>query len=120
VTFHVDNAAIDINGDGFELAPPQKLSEDFEIDFSQHLGSFVAEVSQESGYRFWFFDRNVKLVDQGIALQQFQPFQFVNANKVAAEHGLDVVHFDFVCRFVLKNQIMINQVKNPIFTDMFK
>ena len=69
-------------GDNVELAPPQKLSEDFEIDFSQHLGSLVAEVSQESGYRFRFFDRNVNLADQGIALQQFQPFQFVDANQV--------------------------------------
>jgi hypothetical protein len=120
VTFLVDHAAVNINGDGFELAPPQKLSEDFEIDFSQHLGSLVAEVSQESGYRFRFFDRNVKLADQGIALQQFQPFQFVDANQVDAEHGFDVVHFDLVGRFVLKNQIIIDQVKNPIFTGMFK
>ena len=34
MTFHVDNVAVHINGDGFELAPPQKLSEDFEMDFS--------------------------------------------------------------------------------------
>jgi hypothetical protein len=90
------------------------------MDFSQHLGGLVAEVSQESGYRFWFFDRNVKLVDQGIALQQFQPFQFVKANKVAAEHGFDVVHFDLVGRFVFENQIIMDQVKNPISTGMFK
>jgi hypothetical protein len=115
MTFHIDDTAVNIDGDGFELAPPQELSEDFEFDFSQHLGSLVAEVSQESGYRFRFFDRNVKLADQGIALQQFQPFKFVDANQVAAEHGFDVVHFDLVGRFVLKNQIVINEVKNPIF-----
>jgi hypothetical protein len=120
VTFHVDHAAVNINGDGFELAPPQQLSEDIEMDFSQHLGSLVAKLSQESGYRFRFFNRNVKLVDQGIALQQFQPFQFVNSNKVAAEHCFDVVHFDFVGRSVLKNQIMIDQVKDPFFSGMFK
>jgi hypothetical protein len=43
-------------------------------------------------------------------------FQFVNANEVTAEQGLDVVHFDFVGGWVLKNQVVINQVKNPIFT----
>jgi hypothetical protein len=47
VTFHVDHAAVNINGNGFELTPPQQLSENFEIDFSQHLGSLVAEIPQE-------------------------------------------------------------------------
>ena len=74
---------------------------------------------QKPGYRFRFFDRNGKLVDQGIALQQFQPFQFVNSNEVTAEHGLDVVHFDFVGGGVLKNQVVINQVINPIFKRRF-
>jgi len=72
------------------------------------------------GYRFRFFDRNGKLVDQGIALQQFQPFQFVNSYEVTAVHGLDVVHFDFVGGCVPKNQVVINQVKNPIVTGMFE
>jgi hypothetical protein len=103
VTFHIDHTAVHINGDGFELAPSQQLSEDFEMDFSQHLGGLVAEVSQESGYRFRLFDRNTKLADQRVALQQFQPFQFVNAHQVAAEHALDVVHFDLVGGGVLKN-----------------
>jgi hypothetical protein len=39
---------------------------------------------------------NGKLIDQGIALQQFQPFQFVNSDEVKPEHGLDMVHFDLV------------------------
>ena len=69
---------------------------------------------------FRFFDRNVKLVDQGITLQQFQPFQFVNADQVAAEHGFDVVHFNFVGGCVLQDQIVIDQVKDPIFSGMFK
>jgi hypothetical protein len=34
-----------IDGDGFELALSQELSEEFEIDFSPHLGGLVAEVS---------------------------------------------------------------------------
>ena len=118
--FIIYPTAVNIDGDGFELALSQKLSEEFEIDFSQHLGGLVAEVSQEPRYRFRFFDRNGKLVDQGIALQQFQPFQFVDANQVAAAHGLDVVHFDFVGGCVLKNQVVINQIKNPIFTGMFE
>jgi hypothetical protein len=63
----------------------------------------LAEVSQKPRYRFRFFDRNGKLVDQGIALQQFQPIQFVNSNEVTAEHGLDMVHFGFFGRFCLKD-----------------
>ena len=39
---------IDINGDGFELALSQQLSEDLEVDFSQHVGCFVTEVSQKA------------------------------------------------------------------------
>jgi hypothetical protein len=120
MAFDIYHTAVNIDGDGFELALSQKLSEEFEIDFSQHLGGLVAEVSQEPRYRFRFFDRNGKLVDQRIVLQQFQPFQFVNSNEVTAEHGLDVVHFDFVGGCVLKNQVVINQVKTPIFTGMFE
>ena len=73
------HTAVNIDGDGFELAFSQELSKEFEIYFPQHLGRFVTEVSQESGYRFRFFGRNGKLTDQGIALQQFQPFQFVKS-----------------------------------------
>jgi len=29
-------------------------------------------------------------------------------------------HFDFVGGCVLKNQVVINQIKNPIFTGMFE
>ena len=36
-----------------------------------------------------------------------------SAAEVTAEHGLDVVHFDFVGGWVLKNQVVINQVKIP-------
>jgi hypothetical protein len=79
MAFDIYHTAVNIDGDGFELALSQELSEEFEIDFSQHLGRFVTEVSQEPGYHFRFFDRNGKLVDQGIALQQFQPFRFVNS-----------------------------------------
>jgi hypothetical protein len=53
-------------------------------------------------------------------LQQFQPFQFVNSNEITSQHGLDMVHFDFIGGGVLKNQVLINQVKNPIFTGMFE
>ena len=120
MAFDIYHTAVNIDGDGFELALSQELSEEFEIDFSQHLGGLVAEVSQKPRYRFRFFDRNGKLVDQGIALQQFQPFQFVNANEVSAEHGLDVVHFDFVGGWVLKDQFVINQVKNPILVGVFE
>jgi len=61
-----------------------------------------------------------KHADQGIALKQFQPVQFVNSNEVIAKHGLDVAHFDFVGGCVLKNQIIIDQVKNPIHPGVFK
>jgi hypothetical protein len=120
MAFDIYHTTVNIDGDGFELALSQELSEEFEINFPQHLGRFVAEVSKKPGYRFRFFDRNGKLIDQGIALQQFQPFQFVNSNEVAAKHGLDVVHFDFVSGCVLKNQIVINQVKNSIFTSILQ
>jgi hypothetical protein len=53
-------------------------------------------------------------------LQQFQPFQFVDANEVAAEHGFDMVHLDPVCRLCLKDQIMIDQVEDPISSGVFK
>jgi hypothetical protein len=65
----IDHTTVDIDGDGFELTLSQQLFEEFEIDFPEHLGRFVAEVSQEPGYRFRFFDGNGKLIDQGIALQ---------------------------------------------------
>ena len=116
MAFDIYHTAVNIDGDGFELALSQELSEEFEIDLSQHLGGLGAEVSQKLRYRFRFFDRNGKLLDQGIALQQFQPFQFVNSKEFTAEHGLDVVQFDFVGGCVLKNQIVIDQVKKPIFT----
>jgi len=38
------------------------------------------------------------------------------AVSIDAEHGLDGVHFDFVGGCVLKNQVVISQIKNPIFT----
>ena len=120
VAFHIDHAAVHINRDGFELASPQKLSEDLEVDLSQHLGCFVAEVSQESRYRFRFFDRNFELFDQRIALQQFQSFQFVDANEAAAEHSFEVVHLDPVGRLCIKDQIMIDQVEDPISPGVFK
>jgi hypothetical protein len=81
----IDHTAVDIEGDGFELTLSQQLFEEFEIDFPQHLGRFVAKVSQEPGYCFRFFDGNGKLFDQGIALQQFQTFEFVNSDEVTAE-----------------------------------
>jgi hypothetical protein len=56
VTFHIDHTAVDIDGDRFEFALSKELSEDLEVDFSQNLGCFIAEVSQKSGYRFRFFD----------------------------------------------------------------
>jgi len=48
VTFQIDHTAVIINGDGFELAPSQKLSEDFELDLSQRLCRLVTKVFQES------------------------------------------------------------------------
>ena len=59
MAFDIYHTAINIDGDGFELALSQKLSEEVEIDFSQHLGGLVAEFSQKPRYRFRFFDRNV-------------------------------------------------------------
>ena len=96
MAFDICHTAVYIDGDGFERALSRELSEEFGIDFPQHLGCFLTEVSQEPWCRFRFFDRNGKIVDQGIALQQFQPLQFVNSNEVTAEHGLDMVHFDFI------------------------
>jgi hypothetical protein len=48
-------------------------------------------------------------------LQQFQSFQLINPNEVTAQHGLDMVHFDFVGGCVIENQTVINQVKDLIF-----
>jgi len=120
MAFDIYLTAVNINGDGFELALSHELSEEFENDFSQPLGRFVTEGPQKAWYRFRFFDRNGKLVDKGIALQQFQPIQFVNSNEVTAEHGLDMVHFGFLGRFCLKDQIMIYKVKDLIYPGVFK
>ncbi len=38
VTFHIDHTAVDIDGDRFEFALSEELTEDLEVDFSQHLG----------------------------------------------------------------------------------
>jgi len=120
VTFHVDHTAVNIYDDGFAIAHSQEPSKEFEIDFPQHLGCFVTEVFQESGYRFRFFDRNGKLVNQGIALQQFQSFQFINRDKNSAEQSFYVVHLNLIGQCIVKNQIVINQIKNPILIGMFK
>src|SRR5450759_1045075 len=48
VTFHIDHTAVNIDGNGFELALSQQLSEDLEVDFSQNLCCFVSEVPQKS------------------------------------------------------------------------
>lgn len=49
MTFHVDYTAVNVDGDGSEFASIKQLSENFEIDFSQHLGGLIAEISQKSG-----------------------------------------------------------------------
>lgn len=79
------------------------------------MGGFITEVSQKPRYSFRLFDRNIELVDEWIALQQFQSLQFINPDEVFAQHGFDVVHFNLIGRCILKHQIVINQVKNPIF-----
>ena len=66
------------------------------------------------------FDRDGKFIDQRIALQQFQSFQLINPNEITTEHGLDVVHFNFVGGGILKNKIVINQVKNPVLVGVFE
>lgn len=71
MTLDIDHTAVDINGDGFELALSQKLSKEFEIDFPQHLGRFVAKVSQESGYGFPFFDRMANSLTRGSLYNSF-------------------------------------------------
>lgn len=48
VAFHVDHTAVDINGDGVELALSQQLSKDLEVDLPQHVDCFLTEVSQKS------------------------------------------------------------------------
>jgi len=52
-------------------------------------------------------------------LQQFQPFQFVNPNEVATDHGFDVIHFNFIVDAFSK-PIVINQVKDSIFIGIFQ
>jgi len=47
VAFHVDHAAVNINGNRFQFFLSQQLFEDLEVDFSQHVGCFAAEVSQK-------------------------------------------------------------------------
>ena len=43
MVFDIYITAVNIDSDGFELAPSQELSEEFEIDFSQHLGGLLYE-----------------------------------------------------------------------------
>ncbi len=47
VAYHVDHAAVDINGDDFELALLLQRFEDLDVNFSLPLGCFVAEVSKK-------------------------------------------------------------------------
>jgi hypothetical protein len=42
MAFDIYHTAGNIDGDGFELALSQELSEEFDIDLSQRLGRFVA------------------------------------------------------------------------------
>lgn len=55
MSFDIDHTDVNIDGNGFELTLSQKLSEEFEIDFSQLLGGLVVDVSQKPRYRFRFF-----------------------------------------------------------------
>ena len=89
IAVDVYHTAFNVDRNGFELAFSQELSEELETDLPQHLGRFVTEVSQEPRCHFRFFDRNGKFVYQGIALLQFQPFQFVNSIEVNASISSD-------------------------------
>jgi len=46
------------------------------------------------------------------------PFSFKQV--ITADHGFDVVHFDPVGRLFLKDQIVIDQVEDPITPGVFK
>ena len=45
MAFHVDHTAVNVYSNGFEIATIKLLLEYFEIDFSEHMGCFVAEVA---------------------------------------------------------------------------
>lgn len=45
----------------------KKLSDNSEIDFLQHVGCFVAEVSKKARYRFRLFDGDIEFIDERIA-----------------------------------------------------
>jgi len=48
VAFFVDNAAINVNRDGSELAPVKQSLDDHEIDLAKHFCGLVSEVPHES------------------------------------------------------------------------
>jgi len=50
-------------------------------------------------------------------LQKFQSLQLINPNKVTAQHGFDLVYFDFISGYAIENQAVTNQIKTPIFID---
>jgi hypothetical protein len=39
---------------------------------------------------------------------------------MAAEHGLDVIHLDFVGGFTIKHQVGVNEFKNTVGLCIFK
>jgi hypothetical protein len=69
MAFYVNHTAVDINGDRFQLFLSQQLFENLEIDLLQHLGGFVTEIPQKSGYCFRLFDRNSEFINLGITLE---------------------------------------------------
>jgi hypothetical protein len=48
MAFHVDHTAVNVDGDGCQFTFVKQLFEDFEIDISEHLSCFVAEITQKS------------------------------------------------------------------------
>ena len=53
LTLHVDHTAVNTDCNGFELALYDEFAKDLEVDFSQPVGGFIAEISQKARDRLW-------------------------------------------------------------------
>jgi len=47
-------------------------------------------------------------------------FAFIHSKKVVAEHRFEMIHFDFVGRFIIKHKVVVNEFENSIGLCIFE
>jgi hypothetical protein len=93
---------------------------DLEVDFSKHVGWFYKLSFPETAIQFPLFDRNIELVDEWIALQQFSVAPVIII-PTKFSHSMVLMWFILILWSMhSQHQIVINQVKNPIFIGVLR